>query len=54
MQNTVFKSGLSKLGPGGPVSSRVLLQPSLNTTEAANQALTRHTRNFHAGVLRQV
>ncbi len=36
------------------MSCRVKLQPELNTPELANQGLTRHTRNFKAGVSRQV
>jgi len=48
------RPGVSNTAPGGPVSCRVQLQPQLNTPEPANQGRTRHTRNFQAGVLRQV
>jgi len=36
--------------PEGPLSCRVQLKPQLNTPEAANQSLSRHTRIFQAGV----
>ncbi len=42
-------SGLSNPAPGGTPSCTLNLTP-----EAANQGFTRHTRNFQAGVLRQV
>ncbi len=47
------RPGVSKLAPGGPLSFKVCSNP-LNAPESANQGLTRHTRNFQAGVLRQV
>ncbi len=43
------RTGVPKRGP-----VEFQLQPHLNKPKPANQALTRHTRNFPAGVLRQV
>jgi len=42
-------TGVSNPAPEGPLSSRVQLQPQLNTPDnQGNQGLTRHTRNFQA------
>ncbi len=44
-----FSTGVSNPAHGGPLSCRVE-----HTPEAANQGLTRHTRNLKEGVFRKV